>query len=250
MQLRPRFVGLRFAVIIQWGRSEMDQTKIWEYFQNDGEVSDVFINARPRYEYLAKQIAPGDHVLNVGVGRGGLETILLKQGAVVSCLDPSVKAIESLRKQHALGDRAQVGFCQAMPFPDHQFDVVVMSEVLEHLADDVLRATLGEVRRVLKQGGRFIGTVPADENLPDNRVLCPHCGELFHRWGHLQTFSEERLHTMLAEQFHSVKVSRHFFGEVRTLNWKGRLGWGLKKLLVNLGAKGSGETFFFSASNR
>ena len=228
----------------------MDQTKIWDYFQNNDELGDAAFNARPRYEFLARQIAPGMHALNVGVGRGGLESILLKKGAVVSCLDPSKNAIDSLRQQYALGNRAQVGFSQAIPFQDCQFDVVVMSEVLEHLDDEVLNITLGEVRRVLKQGGRFIGTVPADENLLDNRVLCPHCGEPFHRWGHLQSFSKGRLSAMLTEQFHSVKVSRHFFGEVRTLNWKGRLGLGLKKLLVGLGVKSSCETFSFSASKR
>ena len=122
-------------------------------------------------------------VLNIGVGRGGLESYLVKKGAVVSSLDPSEKAIDRLRKQYALGDRAKVGFSQAIPFPDGQFDVVVMGEVLEHLADDALNATLGEVRRVLKQGGRFIGTVPAEENLLDYRVMRPHCGEPFSSLG-------------------------------------------------------------------
>jgi len=227
----------------------MEQQNIWDYFQNGDEVGDVF-NARLRYEFLAQQIAPSTHALNIGVGRGGLEVILVNKGVVVSSLDPSEGAINRLRKQGALVDRAKVGFSQAMPFPDCQFDFVVMSEVLEHLADDVLNATLSEVRRVLKQSGHFIGTVPADENLLDNRVMCPHCGELFHRWGHLQSFGEGRLRAMLAEQFDGVKVSRHFFGEVRTLNWKGRLYWGLKRGLVGLGVKGSDENFFFSASNR
>lgn len=226
----------------------MDQTKIWDYFQTDIESADVFINARPRYEYLAQQIASGMRVLNIGVGRGGLEAILIEKGISVSCLDPSESAIDSLRKQYALGDRAQVGFSQSIPFTDGQFDVVVMAEVLEHLADDVLQSTLGEVRRVLKHDGRFIGSVPADENLLDNRVMCPHCGELFHRWGHLQSFSKVQLTAMLTEHFHKVKVSRQFFGEVRTLNWKGLLGWSLKKLLMKLGVKGSGETFFFCAN--
>jgi len=228
----------------------MDQTKIWDYFQNNEAVGDVVFNARPRYEFLAQQIAPGMRVLNIGVGRGGLEAILVKKGVLVSSLDPSENAIHGLRKQYALGDSAKVGFSQAIPFPDRQFEVVVMSEVLEHLADDVLNATLGEIRRVLSQGGRFIGTVPADENMLDNRVMCPHCGESFHRWGHLQRFSEERLITVLTDQFLGVKVSRHFFGEVRTLNWKGRLGWGFKKALMNLGVKGGNETFSFSAINR
>jgi SAM-dependent methyltransferase len=227
----------------------MDQTKIWEYFQNDNEVSDVFINVRPRYEFLSQQIAAGTHALNIGVGLGGLEAILLKKGVMVSCLDPSEAAIDGLRKQYALGDSAKVGFSQAIPFSHDQFDVVVMCEVLEHLSDEALHATIGEVRRVLKKAGRFIGTVPADENLLENRVMCPHCGEPFHRWGHLQSFGERRLGAILAEQFQRVKISRHFFGDPRMLNWKGRLSWGLKKLLVKLGAKGTGETFSFSANN-
>ena len=226
----------------------MDQTKIWDYFQNDDEMGDAFVNARPRYEYLAQQIASEMCALNIGVGRGGLEAILLKKGVVVSCLDPSENAIDSLRKQYALGDRAQVGFSQAIPFLDCQFDVVVMSEVLEHLADDVLAATLVEAKRVLKPGGRFIGTVPADENLLENRVMCPHCGEPFHRWGHLQSFSEGRLGALLAQQFDSVALSRHFFDEIRTLNWKGRISWLVKQILVRFGVTGNGETFFFSAS--
>lgn len=228
----------------------MDQTKIWDYFQNDEEIGDAAFNARPRYEFLAQQISPEMRVLNIGVGRGGLEAILLKKGVQVSSLDPGENAIDRLRKQFGLGEQAKVGYSQAIPFPDHQFDIVVMSEVLEHLSDDVLVATLAEVQRVLKVGGRFVGTVPADENLLDNRVVCPHCGERFHRWGHLQSFSDERLSTILKEQFQSVKIARHFFGEVRTLNWKGRLGWAFKKLLMGLGVKGSGESFSFSANNR
>lgn len=226
----------------------MDQSKIWDYFQNDDGAGDVFINARPRYEYLAQQISSGMHALNIGVGRGGLEAILLKKRVVVSCLDPSENAINSLRKQYALGDRAQVGFSQAMPFRDSQFDVVVMSEVLEHLTDDVLNATLVEARRVLKPGGHLVGTVPADENLLENRVLCPHCGEPFHRWGHLQSLSKGRLSELLAQQFNRVTISRHFFGEVRTLNWKGRIIRLVKRILVSFGVRGNGETFFFSAS--
>lgn len=228
----------------------MDQEKIWDYFQNDDEVGEAVFNARPRYEFVARQIAPGMHVLDIGVGRGGLESILVEKGVAVSALDPGERSIDSVRRQFGLGDSAKVGFSQAIPFPDGQFDVVVMCEVMEHLSDEILNASFGEITRVLKRDGRFMGTVPADENLLDSRVMCPHCGEAFHRWGHLQSFSEPRLRAMLAERFQSVNVSRHFFGEVRTLNWKGRLSWSLKKALVGIGAKGSLESYFFSATRR
>lgn len=225
----------------------MDQTKIWDYFQNEEEVASVAFNARPRYEFLANQAIAGMSVLNIGVGRGGLEDILITKGIIVSCLDPREAAINKIREQYAFGERAQVGFSQDIPFPDNQFDIVVMSEVLEHLTDEVIQATLIEVKRVLKLGGRFIGSVPADEKLLDNRVMCPHCGEHFHRWGHQQTFNEQSLKSLLTQQFDNITITRHFFAEVRTLNWKGQISWLFKKMLLRLGVKGSGETFFFSA---
>lgn len=225
----------------------MDQTKIWDYFQNQDETSDAFAGARSRYEFLAQQVKQKQCVLNIGVGRGGLEAILLAKGAVVSCLDPSEKSIENLRNQFALEDRAQVGFSQAMPFADSKFDVVIMSEVLEHLNDEVLHSTLSEVSRVLRDGGKFIGTVPADENLLANLVMCPHCGEPFHRWGHIQSFYAKRLPDLLQTRFNSITVSRHFFGDTDSLNWKGRIASIIKKIMVRSGVKGSGETYFFSA---
>jgi SAM-dependent methyltransferase len=183
----------------------MDQTKIWAHFQNDEEAGNVFNNSLPRYQFIARQISSGTRVLNIGVGRGGLEAIMLKKGALVSSLDPDEEAIVKVREKYGLGDRAKVGFSQSIPFADKQFDVVVMSEVLEHLGDDILRASLTEVGRVLKTDGKFVGTVPANENLLENRVICPHCGESFHRWGHLQTFSLASLADRLISREFTVR---------------------------------------------
>ena len=46
-----------------------------------------------------------------------------------------------------------------LPFPDATFDVVITSEVLEHIQDDV--TAIAEMVRVLKPGGRFAATVPS-----------------------------------------------------------------------------------------
>lgn len=45
-----------------------------------------------------------------------------------------------------------------MPYPDHTFDAVILSEVLEHLDDDI--TALKEAYRVLKPGGVVAITVP------------------------------------------------------------------------------------------
>lgn len=180
----------------------MEQSKIWEYFQNDESISSVAFNANsaPRYRFIARQLRRREKALNVGVGTGGLEDILLARGVNVSCLDPSEASIAALRQRLALGERARVGLSQSMPFEKGEFDVVIMSEVLEHLSDEVLLGSLKEVRRVLRPGGRFIGTVPANENLRESVVICPHCGEIFHRWGHVRAFSRESMSKTLGDQ--------------------------------------------------
>lgn len=226
----------------------MDQTKIWDHFQNDDEAGDVFINALPRYEFIAKQIALGMSVLNIGVGRGGLESFLLKKGAVVSCLDPSENTIDRLRKQYELGERAQVGFSQSMPFPDSQFDVVVMSEVLEHLDDEMLNSTLAEIRRVLKPDGYFIGTVPANENLVDNHTVCPHCGEAFHRWGHVQSFSPMRLReVLLANNFTVLQNGTRAFPDWRRSGWRNLVKSLIRYLMGRAGSPISSPNIYFKA---
>jgi SAM-dependent methyltransferase len=175
----------------------IDQARIWEHFQS--AASDAFAGAAPRYRFLASRIPKGASVLNVGVGQAGLEAMLLARGVAVHSLDPSESSIERARRELGLGDRARVGVSQAMPFDTAQFDVVVMSEVLEHLTDEALGSSIGEARRVLRAGGRLIGTVPANERLADRRTVCPDCGAVFHRWGHHQSFSPERIRALLEQ---------------------------------------------------
>ncbi len=229
----------------------MQQEKIWDYFQ--GERVDSFEGNATRLNFLARRLAPADRrVLNVGVGNGHLErTIRAGHRAEVYALDPSEVAIRRLRSTAGMdADHAKVGYAQAMPFPDGYFDVVIMSEVIEHLDDAVIAATFGEVSRVLRERGRLLGTVPADEKLENNQVACPRCGEVFHRWGHVQSFSRERLAQLLQRDFDGVIVRRVYFGSWHTLNWKGRAKWLVKKSLQLLGARGAGENLYFEAVRR
>ena len=50
-----------------------------------------------------------------------------------------------------------------MPFADAQFDLVLATDIIEHVDDD--EQALSEVRRVLKPSGRAIVTVPAFQSL-------------------------------------------------------------------------------------
>ena len=225
----------------------MDQEKIWNYLQTAGV--DVFSRTGPRFRFLAEQIDAAARVLNIGVGDGTLEALISDKGAEVWSLDPSEGAIQRLRESQRMGERAKVGYSQSIPFEKEAFDVVIMTEVLEHLEQEALVATLREVRRVLVPSGHFIGTVPAEEALEENKVVCPHCGEVFHRYGHVRAFSQEGIRSELSRQFEEVRIWRKYFADFRSLNWKGRLSSAIKKMAMALGIRGANENFYFSATN-
>lgn len=59
-------------------------------------------------------------------------------------------------------------------FPDALFDVVVTSDVMEHVRD--IDAAHAEVSRILKPGGYYVFTVPYDENCKTHHTLVETCG--------------------------------------------------------------------------
>ncbi|MBD2538438.1 class I SAM-dependent methyltransferase [Coleofasciculus sp. FACHB-SPT36] len=175
----------------------MNQEKIWEYFQFN--AIERFDAANPRLKFIFEKAlslfrAAQPRVMNIGIGNGKLEMQCVEQGWETFALDPCETAVERLKEY---GIQGQVGYIEAIPYTDRLFDVVFASEVLEHLDDKQLELGLQEIKRVLKTNGYFIGTVPFNENLLDNEVVCPECGKVFHRWGHLQSFDKLKMRVTL-----------------------------------------------------
>lgn len=184
--------------------TQQEQDNIWQYYQNQARQS--FDSSYPRLRYLAESCRSGERVLNIGVGSGYLEKLLVERGVEVYSLDPCQETILRLSRELNLGGNAQQGYCHDIPFEPGYFDKVIMTEVLEHLSEDVIHPTVEEIRRVLKPGGKFTGTVPFRENLQENEVVCPRCQTQFHRWGHLGSFDSDSLGSLL--RGHGFRVDR------------------------------------------
>lgn len=223
----------------------MQQEKIWTYYQN--QAIDSFAGSRARLAYLIKEIE-NRHlrvVLNVGIGAGIFEQLAQERGLQISSLDPDQAAVERLCRR--LGIDAQVGYVQQMPFEDASFDTVVISEVLEHLDYDIMLQGFQEIDRVLVSGGYLIGTVPYQEDLDSNIVVCPYCGETFHRWGHLQSFSSDTLRKTVPPFFEVEHVFPKLFINFATLNWKGKIGGIIQSVLQLFGFTSSRSRLVFIA---
>ena len=121
-----------------------------------------------RFDQLG--LRAGDRVLDVGAGFGRHVYECARRGAEVVALDYAADEVVQTRATLGAmvvageipGDRmaaALRGDATRLPFADDSFDVVITSEVLEHIQNDV--AAIAEMVRVLKPGGRFAATVPA-----------------------------------------------------------------------------------------
>ncbi len=223
-----------------------DQQAIWKYFQNEGTHS--FKEAEGRLRHLIGYLRRGQMVLNIGVGSGRLEELALAAGVNVHSLDPDAASIQRLRERLNLGERARVGWGQSNPFLEASFDFVIASEVLEHLSDADLEGTVMECARVLKPGGKLMGTVPAREDLEESLVVCPECEHRFHRWGHQRSFTPDTLRAVLGKHLKVVRVVERPMIPWINRNWQGKLAGCFKMLLYYLGIRVINSSLLFIAA--
>ena len=125
---------------------------------------------------LAAAVAstPGARVLDLGCGAGHVSFAVAPHAQSVTAYDiaPQMLAtVAAAARERGLGNiGTEQGAAEALPFADAAFDWVV-SRFSAHHWHDVPRA-LGEVRRVLKPGGRvlFVDVVSADHPLLDTHL--------------------------------------------------------------------------------
>ncbi len=101
----------------------------------------------------------GDQVLEVGPGFGPATEVLSRQVPSLTALEIDPVLAGPLRDR--LGDRAEIveGDGTDMPFEDDSFTAAVCFTMLHHVPSPEAQDQLfGEVRRVLRPGGRFAGT--------------------------------------------------------------------------------------------
>lgn len=197
----------------------VDQTMIQHMTRNEADMA-----FKKRVQTIFEWIPPTDEkrILDCACGRGFyLNMYRYVSGCQLVGLELEADIIR--RAQHYVGHLPDVtlmrGNIYALPFPDDYFDGVILSEILEHIDDDV--AGLREVRRVLKPGGVVAITVPNAHypfwwdpiNWTLERVFNARIrrGPLAGLWAnHVRLYRREQLRYAVEQAGFAVEAERQF----------------------------------------
>ena len=152
-------------------------------------------------DFQILNIQPGDRVLDVGCGTGRhacevFRTLGADVVGVYLSMEDLRKAALTLYLLDDAGDGSWIisrADATKLPFKDSSFDVVICSEVLEHIPEN--RAAIAELVRVLKKGKNLVVSVP--RFLPER--ICWALSSAYHNepGGHIRIYKKRKLLSLL-----------------------------------------------------
>jgi SAM-dependent methyltransferase len=165
------------------------------------KTQDVYANTK--YDVLERWLGParGLRILNAGCGSGELCWRLARLGHRVVGIDPEPSYVELARMHPWAVPGADCSFAVSSieTYSGHaDFDCVISTDVLEHIADD--RAAFAKMMALVKPAGRVLITVPAGQWL---------FGYHDEQLGHYRRYSKRTL-VELVQPHCDVKAVRYF----------------------------------------
>jgi SAM-dependent methyltransferase len=129
---------------------------------DDHLFPETIYGHRQRVLWIRSHLRPSDRAVEFGCGTGRLIAMpLLGWGYDVVGVDLDDVSIDHGREMlRRAGLDAGALLVSDLAGAPGEFDVVIASEVLEHLSDDDLHSSLGAARAKLRPGGRLLVTVP------------------------------------------------------------------------------------------
>lgn len=105
-------------------------------------------------------------ILDVGCGNGNISLPLAFLGYQVTGLDAYPEAIQEMAKKNKFDNLNGINKTFENYYPDSKFDVIIMSEFLEHTKDP--KAVLQKAKRMLEKNGLLILTIPNGMSLEES----------------------------------------------------------------------------------
>lgn len=168
----------------------MDNKEFYEAFDWSS-----FQDANVNIEFIKKTIPKEVRsIIDLGCGNG-LITNALKDDFDIVGVDRSKKALEFVQAKKIEAS------CEAVPVEDKSYDLLLSSELMEHLDDATFSAAIKEFDRIAKN--YLLISVPFDESINKGMIKCPSCGYKYHRNLHMRSFTPKTIEAA----FPNFKVS-------------------------------------------
>ena len=171
-----------------------------EYYLSDCEGFSQFqksqgrvLSPRLKKVFRLAELKPGMKVLDIGFGRGELLLQAAKAGAIafgIEYSEDALKITEEAMKQWVRKNPEIIENCfplksnaALLPFKNKVFDVIILSDIIEHLFPEELLKCFKECFRVLKPGGKLVlHTTPNRLFMSVGLRLYQALGLMFGRW--------------------------------------------------------------------
>ena len=153
---------------------------------------------------INSSINENDNILDVGVGLGRL---LGKVNNKVNKYGVDIDFNQLLRVDNTIN--VCMSKVEELPYQDNYFDVIVCTDVLEHVID--LNLAIQNILRCLKKGGRLIVRVPYREDL-SNYLLESYP----YQFAHLRNFDENSLRLLFEKIFNMSLLEISYCGYINS----------------------------------
>ena len=197
------------------------QTHLYEEYHRDRRLQKRVISDNNfTYRELIKTLRPllphFHTMLDIGSGVGTIDFYLASMGKIITGMEISKKAL-SLAKRNAeiFGLSNNITYIQSTfpkKVPNKKFDLVLFSEVIEHLPND--EQILRDIRKVLSPKGFLVITTPSqDAPLFKLGLLKKFDLEV----GHLRRYTQRGLTQLLIKTGYEVISIRTHEGLIRNI---------------------------------
>ena len=170
-------------------------------------------------------ISPTDTILDIGCGSGrhACRVFAFEKVTVIG-VDASFNDVQEARGRlmyhEAIGAHCggswgcATGNILCLPFPDASFDLVICSEVMEHIPDDAQAAE--EIFRVLKPGGSLVVSVP--RYFPEK--ICWKLSSEYYsaNGGHVRIYKKQEIRNLF-ENMGAAFQAYHYAHSLHTPFW-------------------------------
>lgn len=181
--------------------------KEFDYFEK--RIGATEHEERRVREAIISQIPAGVKlILDVGCGSGWVAKTFQNDYKKIISLDISKSNPLKVKELYPSPNHFQVvADSFKLPITSNSIDCIIASEIIEHVVNP--KDFLNELFRVVKREGTLIVSTPYKEKI--KYYLCIHCNKKSPANGHLHSFNEEKLESLL-DKSEIKKINYLIFG--------------------------------------